>query len=803
MKLKMKTLNLMILSLIISSTYLMAAPAELHVVGTQLKTVSGGCPVRLTGVDVDGLEWSPANNGANGAIANSVTGAISNWHANFVRIPISQDFWFGYKNTHGQPSSAAAYIAFVDSAVAAASNANCYAEIDLHWSGTGSFGTSDVQEDMPDDNSTSFWQAVANHYANNPAVFFDLYNEPKDDTWSIWKNGGQSASGFHTPGFQALVKTIRDTGAKNVIVIGGLGWAWDLTGLSSNTITDTNTAGSMSGDGIMYEAHIYDNKGGSTEAQKIALWNQYVTVAVAAGFCVDIGEFGPSNAGNGNTQDNSGCTPFETDLLSWINGNNPSNYAYNAMAWDFNTQAPPCLLSNFTNFVATTCHGAAVQSWLAAVTQPTCGTVSTPTRTVTLTATRTFTLTPTKTYTPSYTVTFTSTVPSATPSFTRTYTPTNTVTLTSTVPSATPTFTRTYTPTNTATLTSTVPSATPTFTKTYTPTNTDTLTSTVPSATPTFTKTSTPTDTPTVTATIQNATQTVTGTSTPTFTATSTSTVTSMTPTFTPSPTQSFTATKTFTATENITDTATPTITDTVLNPTMTFTGTITPIAPSDTFTPVITDTDTPVNTFSPTAQVPSATDTTGISSPTVTQTATEPAPPSETQTPSQTLTSTVPTGTSTYTPTFTYTLTFTLTPVNTATAVLPANTATVTETLTPAYTNTQTPASTSTPVVVATWGMGLFDPLVYPNPVSSYMNIGMMISAAPAEVEVAVYTRAMRKVVDAHITSGLTSPKLNIGLPQEFIEKLANGVYYYVVIVKDVNGKATRSKISTFIVEK
>jgi hypothetical protein len=780
MKLKMKTLNLMILSLIISSTYLMAAPAELHVVGTQLKTVSGGCPVRLTGVDVDGLEWSPANNGANGAIANSVTGAISNWHANFVRIPISQDFWFGYKNTHGQPSSAAAYIAFVDSAVAAASNANCYAEIDLHWSGTGSFGTSDVQEDMPDDNSTSFWQAVANHYANNPAVFFDLYNEPKDDTWSIWKNGGQSASGFHTPGFQALVKTIRDTGAKNVIVIGGLGWAWDLTGLSSNTITDTNTAGSMSGDGIMYESHIYDNKGGSTEAQKIALWNQYVTVAVAAGFCVDIGEFGPSNAGNGNTQDNSGCTPFETDLLSWINGNNPSNYAYNAMAWDFNTQAPPCLLSNFTNFVATTCHGAAVQSWLAAVTQPTCGTVSTPTRTVTLTATSTFTLTPTKTYTPSYTVTFTSTVPSATPSFTRTYTPTNTVTLTSTVPSATPTFTRTYTPTNT-----------------------DTLTSTVPSATPTFTKTSTPTDTPTVAATIQNATQTVTGTSTPTFTATSTSTVTSMTPTFTPSPTQSFTATKTFTATENITDTATPTITDTVLNPTMTFTGTITPIAPSDTFTPVITDTDTPVNTFSPTAQVPSATDTTGISSPTVTQTATEPAPPSETQTPSQTLTSTVPTGTSTYTPTFTYTLTFTLTPVNTATAVLPANTATVTETLTPAYTNTQTPASTSTPVVVATWGMGLFDPLVYPNPVSSYMNIGMMISAAPAEVEVAVYTRAMRKVVDAHITSGLTSPKLNIGLPQEFIEKLANGVYYYVVIVKDVNGKATRSKISTFIVEK
>jgi hypothetical protein len=123
--------------------------------------------------------------------------------------------------------------------------------------------------------------------------------------------------------------------------------------------------------------------------------------------------------------------------------------------------------------------------------------------------------------------------------------------------------------------------------------------------------------------------------------------------------------------------------------------------------------------------------------------------------------------------------------------------------TITPSYTYTQTSAATSTPTPVVTWGMGLFEPLVYPNPVSSNMNIAMMISVVPAEVEVAVYTRAMRKVVDAHITSGLASPKLNIGLPQEYTEKLSNGVYYYVVKVKDVNGKATKSKISAFIVER
>ncbi|MGD0566441.1 MAG: cellulase family glycosylhydrolase, partial [Candidatus Goldiibacteriota bacterium] len=496
---KLKTLNLIILILTLFSILLIAAPAELHVVGNQLETISGGCPVRLVGVDIDGLEWSPAGygppNGNAGNIQQSVAGAVNTWHANFVRIPVSQDFWFGYGNSHGTPASASAYQQFIMNAVTEATSLGCYVEIDLHWSGTGSFGTSVNQESMPDDNSTAFWQAVATAYSGYTNVFFDLYNEPINDTWAIWKGGGQSVSGFHTPGFQALVKTIRDTGAKNIIVIGGLSYSWDMTGISANSITDTNTAGTMSGDGIMYEAHIYDNKGGSSEAAKIALWNQYVAPAVNAGFCVDIGEFGSATDGS---EDSSGCTPFETDLVSWINGNNTAaaggkSYVFNAMAWDFNTTASPVLLTDWS-FDPTSCHGVTVKNWLAAITPVTCG-ATTPTFTLTLTRTptKTFTPTSTKTFTLTSTLTYTQTVPSATPSFTRTFTPTFTGTYTSTVPSATPSFTRTFTPTFTGTYTSTVPSATPSFTRTFTPTFTGTYTSTVPSATPSFTRTFTPT----------------------------------------------------------------------------------------------------------------------------------------------------------------------------------------------------------------------------------------------------------------------------------------------------------------------
>jgi hypothetical protein len=333
--------------------------------------------MRLVGVNICGSEWSANSygppNGLGGDMVQSVNSAISTWKSNCLRIPLNQDFWFGYSD--GNSASATTqnttyqnkYRTFIDNVVAAASAKNAYVELDLHWSGNGNWGSSvsAKQQNMPDDHSTNFWQDVATRYKNNPAVLFDLYNEPKDDSWAIWKNGGQSSSGFHTPGFQSLVNTIRTTvGANNIIVAGGLGWAYDMTGIASNALSDP------SGHGIAYEAHIYDNKGSGEPG----IWNTNVTVAVKAGYCVIIGEFGPNNSGS---QDNSGCTPFESDLISWINGANTANYAYSAMGWSFNTDAVPKLLANW-NFDATSCHGAQVKAWLASAVQPNCTSIMYP-----------------------------------------------------------------------------------------------------------------------------------------------------------------------------------------------------------------------------------------------------------------------------------------------------------------------------------------------------------------------------------------------------------------------------------------
>jgi endoglucanase len=365
-----------------------SAPPELKVSGTKFQTIQGGCEVRLAGVNICGCEWSASGygppSGSGGNIVKSVEAAVTSWKANCLRIPLNQDFWFGYSDGNSKSLSTQSianqtkYQAIIDSAIAAASKNNAYVELDLHWSGSGNWGSSVTakQQDMPDDHSTDFWLDVAKRYKNNPAVFFNLYNEPKDDTWDIWKNGGQSKSGFHTPGFQALVNSIRGSGAKNIIIVGGLAWAYDMTGIKANAITDSGA-----GNGIAYEAHIYDNKG----TGEPGIWNTNVTVAVTAGYCVVIGEFGPKTDGS---QDKSNCTPYEADLIKWIDGGNTASFSYSALGWSFNTDAPPRLIANW-NFDATSCHGDQVKTWLASVKQPVCSAQSKnqPSRGPTLTRT--------------------------------------------------------------------------------------------------------------------------------------------------------------------------------------------------------------------------------------------------------------------------------------------------------------------------------------------------------------------------------------------------------------------------------
>jgi hypothetical protein len=260
----------------------------LKVVGNRLKTADGRV-VRLQGVNIPGLEWDEWQH-----LMASLKVAVGDWKANIVRLPVSQDRWFGHAKE--QKDRGAGYRKFVRAFVERAAALKCYVILDLEWSNGGVWGKYMGVHKMPDDKSVEFWEDAAKVFANHPAVLFDLYNEPHDVSWEVWRNGGQVVENnksapdgrleYHTPGMQKLLDVCRATGARNVVVAGGLDWAYDLRGIAGRYALDD-----PKGNGVAYDAHIYPGKKwyvhGKAKSQD---WDRIV-MAAAKKYPVIIGEF--------------------------------------------------------------------------------------------------------------------------------------------------------------------------------------------------------------------------------------------------------------------------------------------------------------------------------------------------------------------------------------------------------------------------------------------------------------------------------------------------------------------------------
>jgi len=230
------------------------APGGYYTNGATVCTANGS-PHLFHGVDRPSLEWDPKGEAKGGqGIPRSDFDAMAAWHANVVRIALNQDFWLS-----GAALYVPAYQATVDQAVKDAEAAGLDVILDLHWSdrgdlsvsvagqGQGKAGHADQQQ-MADVNSKQFWLEVASKYKNDGHVLFELYNEPHDVSWSAWLNGG-TVGGYQVVGMQQLYDTVRnDAGADNIVIAGGVSWAFDLSGASSNRIRGYN---------IMYATHPY------------------------------------------------------------------------------------------------------------------------------------------------------------------------------------------------------------------------------------------------------------------------------------------------------------------------------------------------------------------------------------------------------------------------------------------------------------------------------------------------------------------------------------------------------------------
>jgi endoglucanase len=198
-------------------------PLSIRVSGNHL--VDGtGTPVRLLGVNRSGSEYSCVQDKGifDGPSDAGSVSAIASWHVNAVRVPLNEDCWLGINGvgaSYGGEVYQQAIAAYVD----LLHRSGLYVILDLHVGGPSSSMATKSQV-MPDaDHSITFWRQVADRFKGDSALLFDLYSSPRHVSWGCWRDGAGCAVKWKVAGMQTLLNAVRATGARQPVILPGVG----------------------------------------------------------------------------------------------------------------------------------------------------------------------------------------------------------------------------------------------------------------------------------------------------------------------------------------------------------------------------------------------------------------------------------------------------------------------------------------------------------------------------------------------------------------------------------------------------
>jgi endoglucanase len=330
---------LRLIPLLISLGVLCCPPAtsalEVSVSGNQL--VDGaGQPIRLLGVSRSSSEYACAEGFGffDGPTGSRSIRAMKKWGINAVRLPLNPDCWLGTDGVKPRLAGPA-YQAAIDGFVARLNRAGLYVVIDEHVAAPAGALALGIIPMADADQSPAFWSSVADHFAANHSLVFDLYNEPHDIGWDCWLAGCDVPAGgrfserhpaYRAAGMQQLVDAVRSAGAGQPLMLGGVDYSRDLSGWLAHEPLDP--LGQLVASEHNYGHHLAPCLRGCKAA----------VAAVAARVPVVVGELGQTD-----------CRHDYID--KWMRWADRRGISYFGWAWDakggWNCHTGPTLIENY------------------------------------------------------------------------------------------------------------------------------------------------------------------------------------------------------------------------------------------------------------------------------------------------------------------------------------------------------------------------------------------------------------------------------------------------------------------------
>lgn len=201
-------------------------PSRLHASGNQIVNADGSIFL-LKGL----MPPDPARLHSENKFSQGFFFGMRETGANVIRIPVHPENWVHDKDYLWR---------YLDPIVTWAGGSNMYVIIDWHYIGNVATGAGPQMPDIdikPKDLTLEFWRLIASYFRDVPNVIFEIFNEPQSIGAEEWRSNAVE-----------IIQAIREQGASQLVVVGGIDYGKDLSWVIEHPIDDEN---------IAYASHIY------------------------------------------------------------------------------------------------------------------------------------------------------------------------------------------------------------------------------------------------------------------------------------------------------------------------------------------------------------------------------------------------------------------------------------------------------------------------------------------------------------------------------------------------------------------